>query len=133
MAIFGLLIYLLFILFYFSGKAKAKFEKYHGISEIKQYPDAADSTLPSTSKRKRSDSEVKPEIKEEVNESMEVKEESSEKKKKKKKKGIKEEGEDLEEQSFQEVAEDTPKKKKKKAKQEIDESLVKEESKLISF
>lgn len=35
-----------------TGKAKAKFEKYHGISEIKQYPEAADSTLPTTSKRK---------------------------------------------------------------------------------
>lgn len=48
-----------------TGKAKAKFEKYHGISEIKQYPDAADSTLPVV-KRKRSESEdVKEEIKEE--------------------------------------------------------------------
>lgn len=45
-----------------TGKAKAKFEKYHGISEIKQYPSAADSTLPSTSKRKRPKSEGNEEI-----------------------------------------------------------------------
>lgn len=34
-----------------TGKAKAKFEKYHSKSEIRQYPVAADSTLP-TKKRK---------------------------------------------------------------------------------
>jgi nucleolar protein 58 len=44
-----------------TAKAKAKFEKYQGGNEVKQYPAAADSTLPSTSKRKRSESEVKEE------------------------------------------------------------------------
>ena len=34
-----------------TGKTKAKFEKYHGKSEVRQYPVAADSTLP-TKKRK---------------------------------------------------------------------------------
>ncbi|XP_043287977.1 nucleolar protein 58 [Venturia canescens] len=46
-----------------TGKAKAKFEKYHSSSEFVQYPAAADSTLPSGSgagiKRRHSESEVK--------------------------------------------------------------------------
>ncbi|XP_076272789.1 nop5 ribonucleoprotein [Rhynchophorus ferrugineus] len=103
-----------------TGKAKAKFEKYHGVSEIKQYPDAADSTLPSTSKRKRTESEIKVEPKEEVSQE-EAAQAVTEKKKKKKK--IKEE---VEEPAVE--AEETPKKKKKKVKQELDESVtVKEE------
>lgn len=102
-----------------TGKAKAKFEKYHGISEVKQYPDAADSTLPSTSKRKRSDSGVKQEVKEEED-ITEVKQEPGEKKKKKK---IKEEPEEME----IEAEEQTPKKKKKKVKQELEESVKEEE------
>ncbi|KAF7278469.1 hypothetical protein GWI33_008373 [Rhynchophorus ferrugineus] len=103
-----------------TGKAKAKFEKYHGVSEIKQYPDAADSTLPSTSKRKRTESEIKVEPKEEVSQE-EAAQAVTEKKKKKKK--IKEE---VEEPAVE--AEETPKKKKKKIKQELDESVtVKEE------
>lgn len=50
-----------------TGKAKAKFEKYHGISEIKSYPAAADSTLPSM-KRKRTESEKKQEEVEDASE-----------------------------------------------------------------
>ncbi|CAG9771014.1 unnamed protein product [Ceutorhynchus assimilis] len=96
-----------------TGKAKAKFEKYQGVSEIKQYPDAADSTLPSTSKRKRDESEVKQE------EEVEVKQEVGEKKKKKKK--VKQE-----EMQVVEAEEQTPKKKKKKAKQEQEESIKEE-------
>jgi len=101
-----------------TGKAKQKFEKYHGISEVKQYPDAADSTLPSTSKRKRSQSEVKQEDEDE--EQVEVKQETGEKKKKKK---IKEE--QAEEMQI-EGEEQTPKKKKKKVKQELEESIKEE-------
>lgn len=71
-----------------TGKAKAKFEKYHGVSEIKQYPDAADSTLPSSSKRKRDDSEIKQEVKTEDVETP------KQKKKQKKDKQIKEEVEE---------------------------------------
>lgn len=66
-----------------TGKAKAKFEKYQGKSEIKQYPDAADSTLPSISKRKRSESET-------VKESTEQAGDSKKEKKKKIKKEIEE-------------------------------------------
>lgn len=69
-----------------TGKARAKFEKYHGVSEIKQYPDAADSTLPSVSKRKFGEMEgessgtqkkkkIKAEVKQEVTE-VEVKQEA---------------------------------------------------------
>lgn len=89
-----------------TGKAKAKFEKYQGKSEGKQYPDAADSTLPSTSKRKRSEDFSTP---------------------------VKQEPAEEEEEA---VVEETPKQKKKKAKkdagysadvsvkQEADESLI---------
>lgn len=70
-----------------TGKAKAKFEKYHGVSQIQQYPAAADSTLPSTSKRKRLKSEgneeieneftspKKKKVKQEIKDDVEVKEE----------------------------------------------------------
>lgn len=47
-----------------TGKAKSKFEKYHGKSEFKQYPSAADSTLPS--KRTHSESEDKKPLVEEL-------------------------------------------------------------------
>jgi len=47
-----------------TGKAKARFEKYHGKSEIHQYPTAADSTLPT--KRKHSESEDKKPLIEEL-------------------------------------------------------------------
>ncbi|KAL1517415.1 hypothetical protein ABEB36_001182 [Hypothenemus hampei] len=88
-----------------TGKAKAKFEKYHGVSEIKQYPDAADSTLPSTSKRKRNEDDVKEEVKEEA------KEEVAEVKKKKKKKKIDKEEEEIKAEEPEE--EDKPSIKKK--------------------
>lgn len=67
-----------------TGKAKAKFEKYHGVSEIKSYPAAADSTLPT--KRKRTESELKTEVKMEEDEEVE----QTPKQKKKKKKLIEE-------------------------------------------
>lgn len=92
-----------------TGKAKAKFEKYQGVSEIKQYPDAADSTLPSTSKRKRSDSELKVEPEE-----TEEKPKLESRKKKRSESEMKVEKEE-EQQPEIEVQK---KKKKKKAKQE---------------
>lgn len=102
-----------------TGKAKAKFEKYHSVSEVKHYPSAADSTLES-GKRKRldSDDDEKPEVKQEEAET------TSPKKKKKKMKT-----EDIGESSTSaEVKEeDTPKKKKKKSKQDPEEAVVKEE------
>ncbi|XP_063706673.1 nucleolar protein 58 [Culicoides brevitarsis] len=70
-----------------TGKAKAKFEKYHGKSEVKQYPVAADNTLPVGKKRKRDDdeeAEEKPEVKQESEESDE---QPKKKKKNKKNKG----------------------------------------------
>ncbi|CAG9839381.1 unnamed protein product [Diabrotica balteata] len=93
-----------------TGKAKAKFEKYHGVSEIQQYPDAADSTLPTAGKRKRSESE-----------GFGLDEGSSpgpSKKAKKIKREVEAEAEETEE---------TPKKKKKKAKQEKMDESVREE------
>ena len=47
-----------------TGKAKSRFEKYHGQSEFKQYPAAADSTLPS--KRSYSESEDRKPLVEEL-------------------------------------------------------------------
>ncbi|XP_018331166.1 nucleolar protein 58 [Agrilus planipennis] len=125
-----------------TGKAKAKFEKYHAVSEIKQYPAAADSTLP-PSKRKRSVSEDNKSLKEEK---VDVKEEDGEasfstpkqKKKKSKKDHTKEDTqeeisvktEDEETMAEPSVSEggSLKKKKKKKQQQEAEESIqVKEE------
>merc|ERR1711862_248882 len=71
------------------GKAMAKNEKYQGISEVSEYPVAADSTLESSSKRKfDEDFEEKPKkIKvEEVAEAVESVDGEKKKMKKKKKK-----------------------------------------------
>ncbi|EFA00147.1 Nucleolar protein 58-like Protein [Tribolium castaneum] len=119
-----------------TAKAKAKFEKYQGVSEVQQYPAAADSTLPSTSKRKRSESEQakeelnttqetpkqkKKKVKaEEINDSIKEEDEDSGEgqKKKKKKKKAKEEAEEEVEAEVKEEPEVTPGKKKKKKKSE---------------
>lgn len=69
-----------------TAKAKSKFEKYHVKTEIKPYPTEADSTLPSTSKkRKHSEIETPKKLIEEIPETADT-EPKSEKKKKKKKK-----------------------------------------------
>nr|XP_022905088.1 nucleolar protein 58 [Onthophagus taurus] len=107
-----------------TGKAKAKFEKYHGVSEIKQYPVAADSTLPSSSKRKR-DSDNKPLIEEIKTEVEEETTETTKQKKKKLKKEVKEEEEVEVKQEVEEQGEG--KKKKKRKKQDVEEVEVKEE------
>ncbi|GLV33785.1 nop5 [Carabus blaptoides fortunei] len=88
-----------------TGKAKAKFEKYHSVSEVKQYPSAADSTLESAST-------------------------SVEDAPKKKKKKSKQESEDVESESVaveepaaveEEAPKSDKKKKKKKTKSQDDE------------
>lgn len=124
-----------------TGKAKAKFEKYHGVSEIKQYPDAADSTLPSSSKRKRSESasvsefppsgtlthkkkkpKKEPKVEEQVEMPDEQTAESAEvdatKKKKKKKKNKTETEDGTSEVVTVKIEEQGQKKKKKKVKTE---------------
>lgn len=88
-----------------TGKAKAKFEKYHTKSEVLQYPAATDSTLPV--KRRHSEVEEQKILIEEV------KSEDVPKKKKKKKE---EDGAEQVDEAEQEGV--TPKKKKKKFKQE---------------
>lgn len=112
-----------------TGKAKAKFEKYHSVSEVKQYPDAADSTL----KRKHSDSvtvksedeekhtkkkiKKEPQVKIEVK--SEVKEETTQKKKKKKKsKGVEEVAVEASTSTSIKVDERQPAEKKKKKKKQ---------------
>lgn len=68
-----------------TAKAKSKFEKYHVKSEVKPYPTEADSTLPSTSKkRKHSEIETPKKLIEELPDADT--EPKSEKKKKKIKK-----------------------------------------------
>lgn len=111
-----------------TGKAKAKFEKYHSKSEVRQYPVAADSTLP-TKKRKLDELQESPKkvlIEEIVEESeMHVK----------KKKKIRQE-DPISDVQTTEHGEEHKKKKKKKAKSEPTENesmtygdgvLVKEE------
>ncbi|KAK9309850.1 hypothetical protein QLX08_000655 [Tetragonisca angustula] len=95
-----------------TGKAKAKFEKYHSKSEYIQYPAAADMTLPASGKRKHTEIEEKKTLIEEI-----IKP-GSEIVKKKKKKEI--DG-NLEE-SVTEVhpEEETPTSKKKKRKMKVE-------------
>lgn len=113
------------------GKAQARFEKYEGVSEVKQYSAAADSTLPSSSKRKFDESFETPVAKKVKLEDGEVK---SEKKKKKKKHLIEEVGAaaanseasiksepqdgEVPEESVEPVQSEKKKKKKKKVKTE---------------
>lgn len=117
-----------------TGKVKSQFEKYHVKTEVAQYPTHADSTLPSSSK-KRKHSEVadaaeqspapkKKVLIEEIKPEPEADEEgavpSSEKKKKKKKnKEVKEESAPaVEEPEVEEPPAKKPKKKKNKNKEE---------------
>ncbi|KOX74452.1 Nucleolar protein 58 [Melipona quadrifasciata] len=94
-----------------TGKAKAKFEKYHTKSEYIQYPAAADTTLPS-GKRRHSEIEEKKPLIEEIGKPDE------ETVKKKRKKGI---DSSLEESVTKVLAEEeTPTSKKKKKKMKIE-------------
>jgi len=108
------------------GKSMAKNEKYQGISEVSEYPVAADSTLESSSKRKIDEDfeEEKPK-KIKVEEDAEAVAESGDgekkKKKKKKKKEQDEEAPEVKEEIKEEPMETEggeKKKKKKKKKQE---------------
>lgn len=99
-----------------TGKAKAKFEKYQGISEIKQYPAAADSTLPSSSKRKRSESQgPSGDTKVKIEEIQEEQQATPKQKKKKSKKEHAEAAEiEIKDEIKEEPDDETPHKKKKK-------------------
>lgn len=113
-----------------TGKVKSQFEKYHVKTEVAQYPTQADSTLPSSSK-KRKHSEVDAEqsstptpkkklIEEIIKTEDEPEPPTSEKKKKKKKnKDVKEEEEAA--AVVVEEAEETPSKKPKKKKNKKEE------------
>ncbi|KAK2576303.1 hypothetical protein KPH14_005668 [Odynerus spinipes] len=102
-----------------TGKAKAKFEKYHSKSEYMQYPAAADSTL-SSGKRKYSETEEKkPLIVETETETKPVKEEVPKKKKKKDTAQDTEGSSQAQDVATEEIKQEViPKKKKKKIKQE---------------
>jgi len=105
-----------------TAKAKSKFEKYHVKTEIKPYPTEADSTLPSTSKkRKHSETETPKKLIEEIpDEDTEPKSEKK-KKKKKDKDAVKEEDDDvqtpLKKLKIEEDDDMSSEKKKKKKKQ----------------
>ncbi|KAG7208567.1 hypothetical protein KM043_014780 [Ampulex compressa] len=100
-----------------SGKAKAKFEKYHSKSEYMQYSAAADTTLPSSKRRHSEIDDKKPLIEE-----IDSKPSEEVPKKKKKKQAVEETEVKMETEEVQVQAETeteaVPKKKKKKLKQE---------------
>lgn len=139
-----------------TGKAKAKFEKYHSKTEVVEYPVAADSTIGKKPvKRERSPEEedggvsskkikletdgvdVKPKkekkVKSEPQEEMDVSQEngtadgSSEKKKKKKKKSLEPEAAEAEVKTEAEEMPGQKKKKKKSLQPEAAEAEVAEE------
>ncbi|XP_017779035.1 PREDICTED: nucleolar protein 58 [Nicrophorus vespilloides] len=99
-----------------TGKVKAKFEKYHGISEIKQYNEEEDVNLDTKGKRKRgqSTSEVKEEVQE--TETTETPKQKKKKAKKEKAEAVEESEEVKEEQQPTEELQSSPEKKKKKKK-----------------
>lgn len=95
-----------------TGKAKAKFEKYHSTSEYMQYPAAADSTLRSSAKRRHSETEEQHSLKADPD----APQTSGEVPLKKVKKEKAQEGQDEEQPAEAKTPEETPKKKKKKKK-----------------
>ncbi|XP_076247864.1 nop5 ribonucleoprotein [Calliopsis andreniformis] len=114
-----------------TGKAKAKFEKYHTKSEYIQYPMAVDTTL-SSGKRRHSEIEEKKPLIEEIK--QEEEEEVPKKKKKKQSTEAIEESVQPEKPQIKEEGKEvthTLKKKKKKDKsetmQECSTSIIKEE------
>ncbi|KOC65399.1 Nucleolar protein 58 [Habropoda laboriosa] len=100
-----------------TGKAKAKFEKYHTKREYMQYPTAADTTLPS-GKRRHSEIEDKKPLIEDITKLDE------EIQKKKKKKEMSDDTEDsITQQIIQPEEETTPILKKKKKKIKVEETV----------
>ncbi|XP_026220014.1 nucleolar protein 58 [Anabas testudineus] len=121
-----------------TGKAMAKADKYQHKSEVRMYDPSGDSTIPSTSKKrkfeeveaeeeaeepvtpvvksKKAKKETVTEVKEEEAETSAAAEEASKKKKKKKKKAEAEPEEPKEEEEEVAVTESSEKKKKKKKK-----------------
>jgi len=102
-----------------TGKAKSQFEKYHVKTEIKPYPTEADSTLPSSSKkRKHSEIETPKKLIEEIpEEETEIKSEKKKKKKKNKDAEAEVEAPTPSKKMKTEEEESQPSEKKKKKKQ----------------
>ncbi|TNN43034.1 Nucleolar protein 58 [Liparis tanakae] len=101
-----------------TGKAMAKADKYQHKSEVRVYDPSGDSTIPSTSKKRKFE-----EVEEAEEEAEEEPETPTVKSKKAKKQPVKEEEAAAEE----EMAEETPKKKKKKKKDKTEEKSEEEE------
>ncbi|XP_063733888.1 nucleolar protein 58 isoform X2 [Eleginops maclovinus] len=117
-----------------TGKAMAQADKYQHKSEVRMYDPSGDSTIPSTSKKRKFEEEeaeepVTPAVKSKkakketvVEEAEAAAEEETPKKKKKKKEKKEEEPEAVEEEmAVTESTEKKKKKKKKKAKEEEDD------------
>lgn len=106
-----------------TAKAKSKFEKYHVKSEVKPYPTEADSTLPSTSKkRKHSEIDTPKKLIEELPDAADTEPKSEKKKKKKKDKDADDEAEEtpMKKIKTEEAEEAPPSEKKKKKKKDRD-------------
>ncbi|KAG4068676.1 hypothetical protein HA402_002367 [Bradysia odoriphaga] len=103
-----------------TAKAKSKFEKYHVKTEVKPYPTEADSTLPSTSKkRKHSEIETPKKLIEELPDA-DTEPKSEKKKKKIKKEKDAEDAETPMKKIKTEEAEEVTSEKKKKKKKDRD-------------
>lgn len=115
-----------------TGKVKSKFEKYHAKSEVKSYPSEADSTLPTSSKkRKFSEVDTPKKLIEEIK-SEEAEDEgtpSVQQSKKKKKKKDKERSEmetPVKEEAQNDGAEPSTSSKKKKKSKSLSEQQPEE-------
>ncbi|XP_068241635.1 nucleolar protein 58 [Palaemon carinicauda] len=108
------------------GKAMARFERYEGPSEVKQYMSAADSTVPSSTKRKFDESFEAPAAKKvKIEVDGQVKSEVPKKKKKKQlveeiKTEVKTEAPEMATETPEQSSEKKKKKKKKKEKAEAE-------------
>lgn len=109
-----------------TAKAKSKFEKYHVKSEVKPYPTEADSTLPTTSKkRKHSEIDTPKKLIEELPDAADTEPKSEKKKKKKKEKDAEDDAETPMKKIKTEEEEEAPtseKKKKKKKDKDAEEA-----------
>ncbi|KAK9877830.1 hypothetical protein WA026_020063 [Henosepilachna vigintioctopunctata] len=116
-----------------TGKAKAKFEKYHGVSEVHQYQSAADSTLPSNKRKFSETSLVKNEngddsipVPKKQKVSVKVEEEVETPSKKKKKVKVENKDDEVPEVSNEVVEVKKEKKKKKKTTEETQNDKTEE-------